>query len=175
MSQVTSCPPCDMGGRKILGCCERVSNCQRYEVSQWTKRPVDVPFGSKCSVDVPLVHGRSVQAPSFVLVPFPVPIYLCMVQVLVLLHERVHVLLCVHIHTYFSVWVQVFVLIHISFCVFLCTNSKALVFVHIHVHMYKRTCTYTHINSHNLHMLAKVHICRGKCLKRYCNNAFPHF
>jgi hypothetical protein len=31
------------------------SNCHRYEMSQWTKCPVDVPFGSKCSVDVLLV------------------------------------------------------------------------------------------------------------------------
>jgi hypothetical protein len=35
------------------------SNCHRYEMSQWTKCPVDVPFGSKCSVDVPLVDVPS--------------------------------------------------------------------------------------------------------------------
>ncbi len=28
-------------------------------MSQWTKHPVDVPFGSKCSVDVPLVDVPS--------------------------------------------------------------------------------------------------------------------
>ncbi len=34
-------------------------NCHRYEMSQWMKCPVDVPFGSKCSVDVPLVDVPS--------------------------------------------------------------------------------------------------------------------
>ncbi len=39
-------------------------------MSQWTKYPVDVPFGSKCSVDVPLMDVLSVhqrQAPPLVL------------------------------------------------------------------------------------------------------------
>ncbi len=35
------------------------SNCHRYEMLQWTKCPVDVPFGLKCSVDVPLVDVPS--------------------------------------------------------------------------------------------------------------------
>jgi hypothetical protein len=35
------------------------SNCQRYEMLQWTKHLVDIPFGSKCSLDVPLVDVRS--------------------------------------------------------------------------------------------------------------------
>ncbi len=35
------------------------SNCHWYEMSQWTKHPLDVPFGSKCSVDVPLVDVPS--------------------------------------------------------------------------------------------------------------------
>jgi hypothetical protein len=60
MSQVTWCPPCDRGGHKIPGCCERVSDCHGYEVSQWTTRPVDVPFGSKCSVDVPSRHHSGI-------------------------------------------------------------------------------------------------------------------
>jgi hypothetical protein len=29
--------------------------CHRYKMSQWTKHPVAVLFGSKCTVDVPLV------------------------------------------------------------------------------------------------------------------------
>jgi hypothetical protein len=55
MSQVTWCPHCYRGGCKILGYYEQVSHCHRYKESQWTKRPVDVLFGSKCSVDVALV------------------------------------------------------------------------------------------------------------------------
>jgi hypothetical protein len=35
------------------------SNCRKYEMSQWTKQPVDVPLGSKCSVVVPLVDVLS--------------------------------------------------------------------------------------------------------------------
>jgi hypothetical protein len=48
------------GGHKIPGCCERVSDCHGYEVSQWTTRPADVPFGSKCLVDVPSRHHSGI-------------------------------------------------------------------------------------------------------------------
>ncbi len=40
-------------------CSELVSECHRYEMSQWTKCLVDVSFGSKCSEDVPLVDVLS--------------------------------------------------------------------------------------------------------------------
>jgi hypothetical protein len=40
------------------------SNCHRYEMSQWTKHPLDVPFGSKCSVEFPLVDVPLVDVPS---------------------------------------------------------------------------------------------------------------
>jgi hypothetical protein len=60
MPQVTKHhPPCERGECKIFGCCERVTHCHRYDMSQWTKRPVDILFGSKCSVDVPLVDTPS--------------------------------------------------------------------------------------------------------------------
>jgi hypothetical protein len=35
------------------------SNCHKDGMSQWTKHPVDIPFGSICSVDVPLVDVLS--------------------------------------------------------------------------------------------------------------------
>ncbi len=44
---------------KIQGCREWVSDCHRHKMSQWTKCPVDVPFGSKCKVEVPLVDVLS--------------------------------------------------------------------------------------------------------------------
>ncbi len=47
------------------------SNCHRYEMSQWTKHPADIVFGSKCSVDTlwvdfqtrhPVYHGEGLLA-----------------------------------------------------------------------------------------------------------------
>jgi hypothetical protein len=35
------------------------SNCHKEKMSQWTKHPVDVLFGSKCAVDVPLMDVLS--------------------------------------------------------------------------------------------------------------------
>jgi hypothetical protein len=35
------------------------SNCHKDKMSQWTKHPVDVLLGSKCSVDVPLIDVLS--------------------------------------------------------------------------------------------------------------------
>jgi hypothetical protein len=40
-------------------CSELVSECHRYEMSQWTKCLVNVSFKSKCSVNVPLVDVLS--------------------------------------------------------------------------------------------------------------------
>jgi hypothetical protein len=60
MSQVTdNTSTLKRAGHKIPGRCEWVSECYRYEMSQWSKYPVEVSFGSKCSEDVPLAEVLS--------------------------------------------------------------------------------------------------------------------
>jgi hypothetical protein len=60
MSPVTKRPPCHRHGCKITDCSKWVSECLWNEMSQKTKSPVDIPFGSKflarggCSIKAPI-------------------------------------------------------------------------------------------------------------------------